>query len=172
MHQLGTHVGVQVEQPPGFGLRIVLVKVGKEGVVSEVLQARGVVSHAVRFPGNEETGLAVAMSPLVHAGEIAQMGRWPVCGDRSLVHARDGGRVVRAADEGCVPDVMVPGHDVILGQLSRVFQVAVGDGSSGFFPGDEAGLDVSGVGLTPHVALLVGVKVHSAHAGLGRVRGS
>ena len=118
MHQFGTSVAGQVEQLPWLGLRISLLEVSEEGRVSEVLQARGVISHDVRRPGNEEAGVTVAVSALMHAGEVAQVGGGPAGGDRAFVHAGDGRRVIRAVDEGGITDIVMMSHDVTLAYLA------------------------------------------------------
>ena len=56
-------------------MRIVLVEVREQGSISELLQARGIVSHNVDRSREVPAVVAVAVGPLVLAGVVAQ-----VCG--------------------------------------------------------------------------------------------
>ena len=71
-----------------------LFEVGEEGSVREVLKAGGIVRHDVGTPWDEEVRLAVAVFSLVGTSVVAEKGRRPVGGDRSLQHSGQGGGVV------------------------------------------------------------------------------
>ena len=71
-----------------------LFEVGKKGSVREVLEARGIVRHDIGTPWDEEVCLAVAVFSLVSTSVVAEKGRRPVGGDRSLQHSGQGGGVV------------------------------------------------------------------------------
>ena len=58
-------LGRQVEQSPGFALRIVLFEVGEEGGIREMLETRGVVRHAVAVSWEVSREVAVAVGSLV-----------------------------------------------------------------------------------------------------------
>ena len=62
-------------------MRIMLVEVREQGSVSELLQARGVVSHDVDRSREVPAVVAVAVGPLVLAGVIAQVCGSAVTGD-------------------------------------------------------------------------------------------
>jgi len=83
-----------VNQFPGSVLRIVLSKVEEKFSVSEMLETRGVVCHAVRCPGKEECSVAVAVLSLMHAGEVAEVGGRPIRRDSAFVHTGDSRGVV------------------------------------------------------------------------------
>ena len=55
-------------------MRILLVKVGKKESVGEVLEALGVVRHDVGLARDVERGMVVAVSALVLAGPVAEVG--------------------------------------------------------------------------------------------------
>ena len=64
-------------------MRIVLVEVREQGSVSELLQARGIVSHNVY--GSREVlvpaVVTVAVGPLMLAGVVAEVGGSAIAGD-------------------------------------------------------------------------------------------
>jgi len=72
----------------------VLSKVEKKFSVSEMLETRGVICHAVRCPGKEEPSVAVAVLSLVNTGEVAEVGGRPIRRDSTFVHAGDSWGVV------------------------------------------------------------------------------
>jgi hypothetical protein len=69
-------------------------------------------------------------------------------------------------------EAVAVGHDVCLGQDGSVFQVTVGDASMGVVRGDQVGLDVSGEGVSPVVALSRVVEEDSAHASASGISGA
>ena len=106
-----------------------LFEVGEECFVSEVLQAGCIVCHHVGHSWDEVAVVAVSVLPLVHAGEVAEVGGGPIRGHSAFVHPGHCRRVVGAIHESGVGGVMVVANDVDLAQLARVFQVTIGDGS-------------------------------------------
>ena len=72
-----------MEQRPRTVLRIALVEVGKEGSVRQVLEARGIVGHAVGRSGEVERLQQVAVLALVFTSQLAQVCGHPVAGDGS-----------------------------------------------------------------------------------------
>ena len=109
------------------------------------------------------------MLPLVFAGQDALVGCRSNGGDGSLVHARDGRRVVTESEDGGVAGVMEPTYQVELAEHASVFQVAVGDGAVRVVGAHKALLDLLGKRQSPHVGLSLGVVVDAAHAGFGCV---
>jgi hypothetical protein len=65
-------------QHPRFWLRTVLLEVRKKSSIGEVLQARSIVSHVVAVSREVRGEVAVAVSPLVLAGQTTKVGRGPV----------------------------------------------------------------------------------------------
>ena len=57
-----------MHQAPRQRLLVVLLEVGKKGMVRQVLQARGVVGHDVGLPWDVLGDVAVTVVPLVIAG--------------------------------------------------------------------------------------------------------
>ena len=76
-----------MKQSPRPLLRIVLLKVQEEEWVSEVLQSRGVVSHAIGNSQEVECFVIVSMLALVATGFGAQVRGNTVAGDRAFVDA-------------------------------------------------------------------------------------
>ena len=62
-------------------MRIVLVEVREQGSVSELLQARGIVSHNVDRSREVPAVVTVAVGPLMSAGVVAEVGGSAVAGD-------------------------------------------------------------------------------------------
>ena len=87
-----------------------LVEMGEERVVSEVLQARSIISHDVSRSWEVEVYLAVAVLSLEETGIVAQVGRDGFAGDSAFLHAREGRSVVAAISDGGIPDVVSGGH--------------------------------------------------------------
>ena len=73
---------------------VVLFEVGKKGIVREVLQAGGVISHGVGFSWDELGDVAVAVLALVVTREDALVSGRASRGGGPLCHARDGRGVV------------------------------------------------------------------------------
>ena len=122
-------------------LRLVLLEVGEELRIGEMLETGCIVSHDVPPAWEEESPLAVPVAPGMEAGEVAEVGGRAITGDGAFGDAGVGGRVVGAIDDGGVGDVVAAGHDVCLGDLGSVLRVAVSDGAGEVVGGDEAGLD-------------------------------
>ena len=103
-------LGRQVQELPRYALRIGLFEVGKEGIVREVLEARGVICHHVGWSWDVEGLVKVAVSSLVEAGVVAKV-RWcAIRGDSSLVGSRHGGGVVAGVVCSAAADIMLVGH--------------------------------------------------------------
>ena len=103
-----------------------LFKVSEEGSVREVLQARGVVCHDVGTPWDEEVCRAVAVFSLVSTSVVAEKGRRPIGGDRSLQHSGQGRGVVSPIGDGGVAYVVMVSHEGGLSQETGLLKVAVG----------------------------------------------
>ena len=103
-------VGLQVEQFPGRGLRIVLFKVGEEVGVREVLQLRQIFPHPAGVPVDEGCNVAVVMESLVGAGVVAQVGAGTIAGHSSAGNTRNGLGVVGGVWEGGVAHIVGSGH--------------------------------------------------------------
>ena len=103
-------LGRQVQELPGYVLRMGLFEVGKEGVVREVLEARGIICHHVGWSWDVEGLVTVAMSALVEAGIVAKV-RWcAIRGNSSFVGSRDSGGVIAGVVYGAVANIMLVGH--------------------------------------------------------------
>jgi hypothetical protein len=70
------------------------LEVEKEGVIGEVLEARGVIGHDVGLSWEEVSEVTVAVGPLMIAGKAAESrcGAW--ARDSALVYSGDGRGVV------------------------------------------------------------------------------
>ena len=145
-------------------MRIALFKVREESSISEVLEARGVVGHAVAVSWEVRGKVAVAVIPLVQAGIATQVGGGSVGCDSPLSKPRHGGSIVREVFYGGVPDVVSGGHEVQLAEDAGLFQVTVGDHASRVLPSDQFRLHLSRERLSPDVASPAVVEVHTAHA--------
>ena len=66
---------------------------------------------------------------LVIAGQDALVGCWANGGHGSLVHARDGRRVVTECEDGHVAGVVKSAYQVELAEHTSVLQVTVSDGA-------------------------------------------
>ena len=73
---------------PCLGLRIGLFKVGKEGVVGEVLQAGGIVSHDIVSSWEKVCTVTVAMLALMGAGVVAEVSGCADTGYSTARHSR------------------------------------------------------------------------------------
>ena len=67
-----------MEQRPRLRLWIFLIEESEKGVVSEVLEARGVVSHAIHVSWEVVRVVAVSMSSFVQARDVAEEGSGPI----------------------------------------------------------------------------------------------
>ena len=92
---------------------------------------RGIVSHDVVHPGNEECLMAVAVPALVHASNVAQVGGGTFTGDSALAHVGKGRGVVRAIGDGSIGEVVRSSHQTGLGYQDGLLKVAVGHASLG-----------------------------------------
>ena len=72
--QSGFHCGPKVAQTPGQGLGINKIKMCEKFVISEVPEARGIVSHGVDGSGKVGPERAVAMVSLVESLELEKAG--------------------------------------------------------------------------------------------------
>ena len=109
---------------------------GKEGIVREVLEARGVVSHHVGWSWDVEGLVAVAVSALMETGEVAEVGGCPIGGDSAFVGPCYRGGVVARSVDGAVADVVLVCHEGDLSLDAGLLEVAVGDVSFGVVEGD------------------------------------
>ena len=92
-----------------------LLEVCEKGSVREVLKTGGIVGHDVRISWDELSYMAVAMVPLVLAGEDALVSRWSFSRDCSLSYSRYGRCVVSGREDGGVSHGMVVRDDAYLG---------------------------------------------------------
>jgi hypothetical protein len=116
--------------------------------------------------------VAVAVQALMGAGVVAEVCSQPVAGNDALGDARHSRSVVGSVGQCGMSDVMVMTDDGHLGEQSHLFEVAIGDLSSGVCLGHESGLDVVWEWKPPDVALSRGIKVDSSHADFGCISGS
>ena len=100
---------------------IALIEEEEEVSVREVLEARGIVGHAIRFAREVLRAVTIAVDALVITGEAAQASGRPSRGDRTLAHSGDCRGVVREVFERGILDIVGEGHQVDLGKESRVF---------------------------------------------------
>jgi hypothetical protein len=136
-----------------------------------VLQARGIVGHAVGVAWEVLGPVTVAVELLVIARKPAQARRRARRGDRALPHPGDRRGVNREVLEGRVADVMSMRHEVDLHQKSRVFQVAVHDVPRRVVVENQPALHGVGEGFSPDKGIAPAVKVHSAHTVLSSICG-
>lgn len=115
--------------------------------------------------------MAIAVGTLVLTGVVAEMGSSSVCGYSSLAHTGDSGGVVAACRYGGILHGMSGCNQGYLAEDASMLKVAVGDRASWVGFRDQLVLDFGWERETPHVALACGIEVHTAHAGLGCVRG-
>ena len=100
--QLGSRFGRRLEQLPRLVLRILRVEVRKEGRISEVLQAGGVVGHDIGLSWETLGYMAVAVLPLVLSSEDALLRRWACGADGLLAHTGVRRGVVHECSDGGV----------------------------------------------------------------------
>ena len=132
-----------------------LVEVRQKGIVSEMEQARSVISHNVGVPWDEESAGAVAMKPLVGAGFSAEERGGSRLGDCAFVVSAKRRRVVRPILDGAVREVEGGRHDAELGLTGSLFEVAVRDSPRGVCHGHEVASDVGWELESPNVGLEV-----------------
>ena len=149
-----------------------LFEVGKKGMVREVLQAGGVISHGIGLAWDELGDMAVAVLALVVTREDALVSGRARRGGGPFGNARDGRGVVTHREDSGVARIVEVSDDAELGEDPRMFQVAVRDGSRGVVDAHQALLDFSGEGHAPQVGLAARVKVDSAHSRFCCVGGS
>jgi hypothetical protein len=116
--------------------------------------------------------MAISVFALVGALDIAQVGGRLVAGDCSFGDPGHGRGVVTTVRDGGVLDVMVRSHDHDLPDLSRVFQVAVGDVSRKVIGRHQSLLDLEWKGESPDVGQSFGAVIDATHASLGCVGGT
>ena len=134
---------------------MVLVEVRQKGIVSEMEQARSVISHNVGVPWDEESAGAVAVKPLVGAGFGTEERGDSRLGDRSFVVAAKRWRVVRPIFDGAVREVEGGRHDAELGLAGSLFEGAVCDSPRRVCHGHEVASDVRWELESPNVGLEV-----------------
>ena len=93
------------------------------------MEAGGVVRHNVGLDRDVERGVVVAVSALMLARPVAEVGGRTVGSHRALADAGHSRGVVGAVDNGRVADVMGCGHEVDLTKEASVLKVVVGDGA-------------------------------------------
>lgn len=96
-----------------------------------MLQARGVVGHAIPVAWEVEGVVVVAVLTLVEAAQVAQHSRDAIGGECSFVHSGDRRGVVASSEDGAVSEVGALGEQADLGELAGLFQVTVGDAALG-----------------------------------------
>ena len=169
--QLGSRLGRRLEQLPRLVLRILRVEVRKEGRISEVLQAGSVVGHDIGLSWEVLGHMAVAVLPLVLSREDALLGWRTVGRNRLLTHLGLSRGVVHEGDCCRALDGVALCHGADLGEHAGVLEVTVCDGASWVVGRDQAGLDISWEGGSPHERVPPGVAVDATHSGFGSVRG-
>jgi len=102
-------------------LWITLVETSKQGSVSEVLQARGVVSDYVLGSGKVLANMAVAVVALVIGSHLAEASGWSKGGDSPATGPRHSGYVVAEGVNGAVARVSEGRYDVALGHHGGLF---------------------------------------------------
>ena len=95
-----------MEQRPRLWLRIFLIEEGEKGIVSEVLKAGGVVGHAIHVSWEVVRVVAVSVSSLVEAGDVAEEGGRSIRADGSFRLTGDGRGVVTSIRDGGKFDVV------------------------------------------------------------------
>ncbi len=159
-----------MEQPPRTFLRIVLIEMGEEGSVRQVLEARGIVPHSVGGPRQVGGDVAIAVLALVGALDVAEARAGPGLRHGSLGEAGDRGRVIYTRAEGGVAHREVVGHHVQVRDRSGLLEVAVGDRPRRILPGHQPTLDFVAEGRAPDVRLAGGVEEDAPHSLPGGVR--
>ena len=145
---------------------------GKKGLVSEMLEARCIVSHDVVRSWDVLGHRAIPVLSLMSALEVAESWARPLSHGGSLVHTTHRGSVVCPDGQCSIPNVVVAGHDSQLSEDSRVLQVTVGHVAGAVGRGNEACLDLKREGGAPHVGRSMWVIVDPAHAHLGSISGA
>lgn len=125
------------------------MEVSEERRVSEVLQARGVVRHAVAVSWEEVCEVTVSVEALVVAGVSTERSRGAAGGHRSFADAGYGWGVVGEVLECGVSGLVCGGHEVHLREQGGVLQVAVRDRSSTVVSGHYEALDGGREGSAP-----------------------
>ena len=112
---------------PRCWLWITLFKVGEQGGVREVLEARRVIGHGVGVSGEVLSSVAVAVKALVGTCIVAERCCGIVGGDCSFSNSRHGGSVAAEVFHCGIGQVTGRGHQVYLSQEGSMFQVAISD---------------------------------------------
>jgi hypothetical protein len=116
-----------VKKLPGVWLRIGLFKVQEKLFIGEMLEARGIVGHAIAVSWKEEGEVAVAVQALVQAAIAAELSGHTIGCEGAFVHSGDGRGVVAAGANGAVRNIGLLGNEAHLSELAGLLQVTVGD---------------------------------------------
>ena len=115
-----------------------------------MLEARGVVSHAIHVSWEVVRVVAVSMSSLVQTGDVAEEGGRAIGADGSFCLARDCRGVVTSVRDGGEFDVVGGCHELALSNQAAVLEVAVGDRAIEVGGGDKTVLDLLWEGAAPY----------------------
>ena len=124
-------------QSPGGGLWIVRIKISNELCVSEVPQAAAVVGHSIGCAWQVVHLRLVSEVALVEGRKLEEVRGWARGGGAAFGTPRHGRCVVC---EGASREVMerhCGSQDVVVGDGTCKFEVAVGDGAPRIVEGDE-----------------------------------
>lgn len=157
---------------PRERLQIGLFKVQEKLFISEMLEARGIVGHAIAVSWKEEGEVAVAVQALVQAAIAAKLSGHTIGCEGAFVHSGDSRGVVTAGANGAVGYIGLLGNEAHLRELAGLLQVTVGDGAFRVVKRHKVGLDVGGKRLAPCVRLAFVVIEHASHIGFGCISGA
>ena len=129
------HLLAEWEELPRLLLWVLGFKVSKQLGVSQVPQARAVVSHDVGGARDVVVLGQVSVVPLVEGCQAQEIGSGASGGSGALTMPIQSGCVVREVVDGLLPDVSSLGQDIQLGNGAGQLQVTVGDGARGVVKG-------------------------------------
>ena len=164
------------------------IEISKHLGIGEVPGARAEISHTIGRARNVIMSRNVAVKSLVMSLEAQKVRRGAGCRGGALSEPINVGLVIGSGPNGSFANVGTLGDDIVMGDITAEFKVAVVDRAVGVVEGNDVVLNSGGERLAPQERLrgvvvdVVGVvagagagagqEEHASHAGCGGVAGA
>ena len=138
------------------------IEISKQLGIGEVPGARAEISHTIGRARNVIMSRNVAVKSLVMSLEAQKVRRGAGCRGGALSEPINVGLVIGSGPNGSFANVGTLCDDIVMGDITAEFKIAVVDRAVGVVKGDDIALDELGEGLAPQKRLDVIVAVAAA----------
>ena len=131
-----------------------------------------IIRHGIGRAGNMVIAKAVAVVPLVKAGQTKKVGSGVTGGDGTAGGTTNGRGVVIEDREGAFASINRLGQNILVGDNAGEFEITIGEGTTGIVIRNKVGLDMRRERGPPKESGGAINKPHATHAGFGRIDGT